>query len=155
MGAPGTAQLPSHHLPSLLWLPHNLRPALLSPLMHLSLQVLYSMRYSAGLMSPFLPLLPITKNLSSPQAWSNLSHSPGGLLVGSHRSDTFLPPDHSPRGPRYGSSVISQRWNSSSFIFGLPRCAELLCLHSKKLLLNISASILQDPWASSQPSMPL
>lgn len=63
-------------MPTLLWIPHNLCPSTLSPLMHHSLQVWDSVWYSAWLMSPFLPLLPISNNslfppgLDQPRAFS-------------------------------------------------------------------------------------
>lgn len=67
MGPLGHAQLcPPITMPTLLWLPHNLCPSTLSPLMHHSLQVWDSVRYYTCLMSPFLPLLPITNDPHCP-----------------------------------------------------------------------------------------
>ncbi|CAI9558365.1 unnamed protein product [Staurois parvus] len=61
---------------ALLWLPPALRPISLSPMLLHGLRVWDSVRYSSGLMSPFLPLLPIVNNplfppgLDHPRAFS-------------------------------------------------------------------------------------
>ncbi|CAI9590159.1 unnamed protein product, partial [Staurois parvus] len=60
----------------LLWLPPTLRLRALSPILLHGLQVWDLVCYSSGLMSPFLPLLPITNNplfppgLDQPRAFS-------------------------------------------------------------------------------------
>lgn len=69
-------------LTALLWLPHKLLSPFLSPLMHHSLKLWDSDRYSGNLMSPFLLILPLFNNplfslgldrlSSSPETWSLL-----------------------------------------------------------------------------------
>lgn len=93
-------------LSALIWLPHNLQPCTLSPLMQHSLKLWDTVGYSGNLMSPFLPL-------QQPSIPIRLCPTGIHLLVVHPRVHRGSPPPFilHPPGPLFRTLMSHHLWN--------------------------------------------